>query len=196
MITAMLPLMVAVAARIFLKETITSRTAFGFSLAIAGAVWLSLAAESSEWAPHPIFGNFLEFLAMAATVGYFILLKKLTARYSPFFLTAMQTFIGAVFYFPILFLPFTELPTTFEPTSTLAVLWLGTAVTVGAYGLYNYGLSRIPASQASTFINLIPILAVFMGWLILDETLTLQQYIASVLVFAGVFISQDRPKEG
>jgi len=191
MITAMLPLLVAVSARFFLKEHITGKTMAGFMLAIAGAVWLSISGEPSETAPNPPLGNFLEFLAMVAATGYIITLKRLTCDYSPFFLTAVQAFIGSLFFFPFLYLPSTMLPTQFHLVSAGAVLYLGTAVTMGAYGLYNFGVSRLPASQASAFVNLIPVFTVFLGWLILGERFTGPQYIASLAIFAGIFLSQS-----
>ena len=105
MITAMLPLMVAVGARVVLGEILTVRTMAGFGVAIVGACWLSMAGQPSMDAPNPMLGNFLEFMAMVCATGYIISLKHLTARYSPFFLTAVQAFLGAVFFFPFLFLP-------------------------------------------------------------------------------------------
>lgn len=190
-IVAMLPLLVAIAARFVLKEKITPRTMLGFILAVGAAVWLSTGGTSSEQAPRPALGNFLEFLAMICATGYTVTLKKLSLRYPPFFLTAMQALGGAIFFFPIMFLPPTTLPERFELLPVLAILYLGIFITLGAYGLYNYGLSRIPASQASAFVNLIPVITIFLGWLVLGETLTFSQYLASLLVLAGVFISQD-----
>ncbi|MBT8329347.1 MAG: DMT family transporter, partial [Desulfofustis sp.] len=76
----------------------------------------------------------------------------------------------------------------------LAVIYLGSFVTLGAYLLYNYGVSKIPASQASAFVNLIPVFAVILGFLILGERFTPIQFVASALVLLGVFISQRRVK--
>ena len=194
MISAMLPLMVAVAARFFLHERISRRTATGFVLAIVGTCWLSLAGEPAPGAPNPALGNFLEFLAMACAAGYITTLKHLTSRYSPFFLTAVQAFVGSLFFFPILFMPQVTLPRAVYPLAAGAVIYLGIVISLGAYGLYNFGVSRIPASQASAFINLIPVFTVIMGWLILGETFTAAQHAAAVLVLFGVFYSQDRRK--
>jgi drug/metabolite transporter (DMT)-like permease len=72
-------------------------------------------------------------------------------------------------------------------------VYLGIFVSIGAYGLYNFSVSRMPASQASAFVNLIPAFTVFLGWLILGERFTPLQYVASIIVFTGVFLSQDRP---
>lgn len=194
MITAMLPLMVAVTARAFLNERITRRTVTGFILAIVGTIWLSLAGAPAPGAPNPVLGNFLEFLAMVCAVGYMTTLKHLSSRYSPFFLTAVQAFVGSLFFFPILFLPQVALPLAAPPLATAAVIYLGTVVTLGAYGCFNFGVSRVPVSQATAFVNLIPVFAVLMGWWILGETFTPAQYAAAAVVLFGVFYSQDRAK--
>ncbi len=192
MVSALLPLMVAIGARIFLKETITLRTLAGFTMAICGAGWMSVSGQPTDHAPNPVLGNFLEFIAMMCAVGYIITLKRLTARYSPFLLTAFQAFVGSLFYFPILFLPSTILPVRFDFSGAMAVAYLGAFISFGAYGLYNFGLSRVPASQASAFINLIPIFSVFLGWLILNEKFTPQQYIAALLILTGIFCTQSQ----
>jgi len=193
MITAMLPLMVAVGAHFYLHEKISRRTIGGFGLAIFGAVLLSLAGEVSEAAPRPLLGNFCEFVAMACATVYTLALKRLTASYSPFFLTAFQAFIGSLFFFPfLLFLPGGGLPSRLDLVPVLAVVYLGVFVTLGAYGSYNFAVSRIPANQAAAFINLIPVLTLGLAWLILHERFNALQYVAGGLVFLGVFLSQDR----
>lgn len=192
MITSMMPLMVAIGAWLFLKERLTMRTCIGFAIAVTGALFLSLVSEASDHGPNPLLGNFLEFLAMVCASGYALSLKKLTAYYSPFFLTFLQAFAGTVFFFPALFLPNTQLPVQAEPLAIFAILYLGSAVTLGAYGLYNYGVSKIPASQATAFINLIPVFSLIMSGIVLGERFSAIQYMASFLVLFGVILSQDR----
>ncbi|MBG0790782.1 MAG: DMT family transporter [Desulfovibrionaceae bacterium] len=192
MICALLPLMVAVAARFTLGEPLTKRTVSGFGLAIVGAVTLSAVAESTETASNPMLGNFLEFMAMICACGYMITLKKLTLRYNPWFLTMVQAFVGTIFYFPLLFLPTTTLPTEYDPSGLATIVYLGLFVTILAYGLYNYGMSKTPAAQASAFINLIPVITLILGMILLGERLNWMQYVASALVVVGVYVSQDK----
>lgn len=192
MIVAMLPLMMAVAAHFLLGEIISRRTLAGFGLAVVGAGLLSVGAVKTAGAPNPIFGNCMELLAMVCATGYMITLKRLCARYSPWFLTAVQAVVGSLFFLPLQFLPTTAAPTGFHATGLWAIIYLGAVISIGAYGLYNYGTSKIPAHQASAFTNLIPVLTLGMGWLILGETLTWLQYVASVIVLLGVVLSQGR----
>jgi drug/metabolite transporter (DMT)-like permease len=192
MVTAMLPLMVALGARIFLQEIVSKKTISGFVVAIIGVCWLSLGGEASEHAPDPFFGNFLEFLAMVFAAGYIIILKRLSARYNPFFLTALQAFVGSLFFLQFLGLRPSALPNGFDAVGVFCIIYLGIFINIGAYGLYNYGISRIPASQASAYVNLIPVLTVVLGWVILGERFTGLQYLASGLVFAGILLSQEK----
>jgi drug/metabolite transporter (DMT)-like permease len=191
MIVAMLPLMVAVGAYLVLGERVRPRTWAGFVVAVIGAALLSLLSTATESAPNPMLGNVLEFFAMCCATGYTILLKKLSARYSPMFLTATQALLGCVCFFPLMFLPGQSLPTQLVLIPALSIIYLGAASTLGAYGLYSYGMSKIPASQASAFVNLIPVATVIMARVVLGEVFSLAQYLAAGLVLGGVLLSQD-----
>ncbi len=193
-ITAILPLLVAVGATLFLGEKISRQTMAGFAVAITGACLLSVGGETTADAPNPLLGNFLEFLAMVAATGYTLSLKHLSSRYSPLFLTAVQSWVGALFFSLFLISPQTNLPGEVVLLPALAVFYLGSFVTIGAYFLYNFGVSQLPASQASAYINLIPVFTVVMGFVLLGETFTLLQFLASLLVFLGIFISQRRSR--
>ena len=189
MITAMLPLLVVVLAWLWLKESIARQTLIGFSLAILGACWLSLASDTTSEAPNPLLGNFCEFLAMVCAAGYTVSLKHLSSNYPPLLLTAVQAFLGSLFFFPFLLLPEIGFPDHWQPASALAVVYLGTFITFGAYACYNFGLSRVPTSQAAGYVNLIPVFGVLLGMLILGEHLNIQQWLACGLVFCGVWLS-------
>ncbi len=187
MITSMLPLMVTAAAAFFLKERMGARSLFGLVLAVAGVICISLAAEETDGAPNPLLGNFLEFLAMVSAVGYIITAKTLGERHSPLFLTAMQAIMGTIFFTPVLF--FVPLPESFPLMPSLAVVFLALGVTFAAFILYNYGVSKVEASRASVFINLIPVFTLIMAWIFLGERLTPWQYLGVAVVFLGVFLS-------
>ncbi len=191
MITPLLPILVMISATFCLKEKTGKKGWVGAILAVIGVCWLTLESSPSENAPNPMLGNFLEFLAMVCATGYTIAMRTLTKRYSPLFLTAIQALIGCVFYFPLLFIPATTLPTTFEPLSSFAIIYLGAVITLGAYGLYNYGLKYVPACKAASFVNLIPVFTVFLGWLVLGEMFSANQFFAAAIVLFGVWLSQQ-----
>jgi len=192
MVTATLPVLTAVLAAVVLKEKLKGRTMVGLLLAVVGVAAISMAGEAQPDAPHPVFGNFLEFLAMCCAVGYIITAKRLASRHTPLSLTAAQSLTGTIFFVPVLF--FTPMPDHLQTGPVLAVIFLGLGVTFVAYGLYNFGVSRIPAAKAGVFINLIPVVGCLLSWLILDETMTATQWIGGAVVLAGVVLSA-RPEK-
>lgn len=190
MITSLMPVITAMAAGYFLKEIITKQLLFGSFIAIAGVVWLSLQSTTSVSAPNPMLGNFFEFLAMVCGAGYTIVARYLANRYSALFITAIQVFIGTIFFFPFFLYEFYTTDFNFSMTSILCVLYLGIVVTLAGYGLYNYALTKIEASKAAVFVYLIPVFTLILAFLILNEKLSFVELVASVTILIGVLISE------
>lgn len=189
-IIALLPLSVALAAQWLLHEAVSGRLYAGVLASVVGVILLTGSDEQTALSPQPWLGNALEFLAMLCAVGYTLAVKRLSAHYPALFLTAAQAFIGSVLYLPLL--PFVEITSVVDGPAVLAVLYLGAVVSVLAYLCYNHALGQLPASQVAAYSSLVPVFATFFGWQLLDETLTLVQGIAMLLVVAGVIYSQTR----
>ena len=192
MLVSTLPIFVGIFGYLLLREKISRIGWLGCFIAICGAVWLSLGAVANEHAPDPLLGNFLEFCAMLFAALYAICVRRLARSYSAIFITAVQAWGGAVFFLPALFVPGMGLPPDAPMVSWLSIVYLGIGVSLGAYGLYNFSITRMPASKASMYMNLIPVFTLIFGMIILGERLTGMQYLASVLVLGGVIVSQSR----
>ncbi|MDE1464994.1 DMT family transporter [Spartinivicinus poritis] len=189
-VTALYPALVTIGAWLVLKEKPSKLLLTGLVIAFIGALWLTFLSEKSEHAPNPLLGNFLELIAMILAAFYTIVLKKLAFRYNAITLTAVQSVAGTLFFLP--FALNSDLPTQIELEPTLAIIYLGSVVTCGAYGLYNYGVSQLSANSTSTFVNLIPVFTVILAAIILDEWLTTTQLIAVTLILTGVIIGQQK----
>lgn len=194
MITSFMPVITAMAAGFFLKEIITRKLIFGSLIALVGAIWLSVQATTTQSAPNPILGNFLELCAMICGAGYTIVARYLSNKFSALFITATQVFIGAIFFFPFFIYELTTTEMTFSIEALSWALYLGVVVTLGGYGLYNFALTKIEASKAAVFIYLIPIFTAILAFFFLDEKLSTQELIASAVILTGVFISQLKVK--
>jgi len=191
-IAACLPIMVAIAAWFFLKETITIRALIGLFLSISGVVILTLFQSEQVNAPHPVLGNLLEVGAMVSACINMILVKKLSSRYDTWSLTGMQVLAGTLFFLPGIRHIIIAEPSIWTMKVILMLLYLGTCVSFIAFGLYNWGISKVKASQASIFVNLVPITAVILGWFVLGETLNPSQLFATAIVIIGVLISNQQ----
>ncbi len=193
-ITSTMPIITAIFAGIILKELITNRLIFGSILSMIGVIILSISAEASSHANNPLLGNLLELGAMVCAAGYTIIAKYLSAKYSALFITASQSFIGAIFFLPFFLYEYSIYGLHLSFNSILWILYLGVIVTLGGYGLYNLALTKIDASRAAIFINLIPIFAVILGFLLLNERLNTIQIYASIIILIGVVFAEYQKK--
>jgi len=190
MITSLMPLITAIAAGYYLKEIISRQLILGSGLAMIGAVWLSVQASTTLSAPNPMLGNLLELGAMFCAAGYTIVTRYLVDKYSALFITAIQAFIGAIFFFPFFIYEYFTVDMNFTIEAMSWLLYLGVVVTLCGYGLYNFALTKIEASKAAMFVNLIPVFTLILAFLILGEKLSVSELIASATILAGVLVSQ------
>ena len=195
MVASLMPLITALFAGYLLKEVVTQKLIFGSLLAMIGVVWLSVNATSSVSAPNPLLGNFLELCAMSCGAGYTIVARYLVYKFDAIFITAMQAFMGVIFFLPFFAYESVTMTMHFSFEAVAWIAYLGVVVTLGGYGLYNYALTKIEASKAAVFINLIPVFTIILAYLMLGELMTEQQLWASVLILIGVFISQMQSKK-
>jgi len=191
LIVATLPLMVGILAHWTLKENLKLKVMIGFLFSLVGVGLLTSASSKTEASPNPWLGNSLEFFAMVVAAGYTVLVKKLSISFHPLFLAFAQSLLGTIFFGLLSFFWLSDLSQVrFQLKPALAIFYLGLIVTFLAYSLYNYGLSKLEASKAAMFINLIPVFAVILSWLILGEGLNHVQLLGCMLIGLGIIFSQ------
>ena len=79
--------------------------------------------------------------------------------------------------------------------SIFALLYLAVFGSVLAFFCYHYALKRVTAVQVSILNYINTIIAVFLGWLLLDEVITSDFIVATVLIILGVFIINYKKKD-
>ncbi|MBE1425284.1 drug/metabolite transporter (DMT)-like permease [Desulfomicrobium macestii] len=189
-ISASVPLLVAVAAWMILKEPLSTRVVGGLLLSVAGVAVLTLGGEATVSAPSPLLGNSMEFLAMVCAAANMIIIRILGRRYDAWTLTVMQVVTGCLFFSPGI-VHLLDVPAgTFDMQLILILVFLGAGVTLGAFSLYNWAITRMPASTASAHINLIPVVAVGCGFAFLGETMNPLQMAAACVVLFSVLMTQ------
>lgn len=196
LITATLPVLAAIGALIFLRERLSVQSWLGIVISLCGVVWLTFSSEANASAPNPLLGNALEFLAMICAAGYVLIAKKLSSRYSALTITAIQTVMGCVWFGFSLLTPWGQWPQVFPLDAVLWVLYLGAFITLGAYGLYTWSVSKVPVAMAAAFVNLIPVFTLILAGLFLNERLNGGQWLACLFVLGGVLLSQARKADG
>lgn len=83
---------------------------------------------------------------------------------------------------------------TWSLRSISAVVYLAVFGSVLAFFCYHYALKKVSAVQVSILNYVNTIIAVFLGWLLLDEVITFDFIIATALIILGVFIINYKKK--
>ncbi|KMQ69557.1 permease [Chryseobacterium sp. FH2] len=78
--------------------------------------------------------------------------------------------------------------------SISAMLYLAVFGSVAAFFAFHYALTKISPVQVSIMAYVNTIIAIFLGWLILDENISAKFIIATVLIICGVFIINYKPE--
>ena len=74
-------------------------------------------------------------------------------------------------------------------SSIAAVVYLAIFGSLIGYISYSYALSQLPSTTVSVFLYINVIVALFLGWLILDEKIPLKIVMAAIFIISGVIIS-------
>jgi drug/metabolite transporter (DMT)-like permease len=75
-----------------------------------------------------------------------------------------------------------------------AFIYLTLIGSIFGYGSYIYAISHLPLSLVSTYAYINPIIALFLGWLVLDEKLDIIILISAVIIIVGVLLVKQGAK--
>ncbi|HEX8278723.1 MAG TPA: EamA family transporter, partial [Segetibacter sp.] len=78
--------------------------------------------------------------------------------------------------------------------SAAALLYLVIFGSLVAYMSYIWLLSVRPAAMVGTYAYVNPVVAVFLGWLVADEKISVQQIVALIVILAGVILVNFAPQ--
>jgi drug/metabolite transporter (DMT)-like permease len=190
-IIAMIPLIVAVLAAIFLREKITNKIIAGITIATIGIVLLMSRGHLAELSWLSSYGDWLVLASAHTWAIYTIMTRDISRNLNPlvvtFFLLIPSAFISlasiAIFSDWSLFL---SLPAE----AIISLLFLGVLGTAMGHWFWQIGISRIGASKAGTFLYLEPIATTIVAVPLLQEPLGVFTIIGGLAVLLGVWISQ------
>ncbi|MES2454031.1 MAG: EamA family transporter [Bacteroidota bacterium] len=79
--------------------------------------------------------------------------------------------------------------------SWMAVVYLAVFGSIVGYFCYHYALKKVSATKVSVLTYFNTVIALFLGWLILDEVITADIIVATVLIILGVFITNYKTQK-
>jgi drug/metabolite transporter (DMT)-like permease len=109
--------------------------------------------------------------------------------------TGMMLFVGGLFLLGIgTVIEFNMLDISrFSTSSILSLLYLIIVGTMGWLGFF-WILRNTTPTLANTFAYVSPIIAVFLGWIILDENIDIRIIVATIVIIVGVILIVNKNK--
>lgn len=139
-------------------------------------------------------GELLMLMAVAAWVGYTLIGRQVLKTMSPLKSTLWASIFGT------LMLSFFALPSfanvkaaQFTMPVVLSLIFLGALGTAVAFVWYYQGVQRLGTSRTVVFNNLVPIFGVLLGWLILDEAISISLLVGGSIAVVGIFLVNRVP---
>ena len=85
-------------------------------------------------------------------------------------------------------------PLTWSTEVQLSMLFLVSFGGIAVFTAFNYLLKNVSTEKVATSAYVNPIIAMLLGWYVLDERLSLQSIIASVVLLTGVYFINSRKR--
>ncbi|MEA2623942.1 MAG: hypothetical protein QOH61_2852 [Chloroflexota bacterium] len=130
---------------------------------------------------------FLTIASLSWSIGSY-LSGRIALPRDPFVSTAYQLLSGGVLLL-LVAIPTGDWrvdPAVFSMESLLSLAYLVTAGSLLAYTAYTWLLQHAPITRVATYAYVNPVVAVTLGWIILNERITLTAAIGAVLIIASV----------
>jgi drug/metabolite transporter (DMT)-like permease len=114
--------------------------------------------------------------------------KKRNSGTDPFMNAGLQMLLGGLFLIPLSFLfdDYTTIKWTTEIIFSLSYLML--IGSVAAYACYFYAIGKLPMTIVSLYAYINPVIAVILGWVILNERLNARILTAIVITLLGIYL--------
>lgn len=190
-VMATLPGVVAVFARLWLKEAVTPRTLSGIAFATAG---IALAASEGRPADLPdassAWGLVLLLGAVACEACYVVLGRQLAQSVSPQRITAWVNLWGLAFTAPFALWQWQAMPpaATFTALHGVALVYYALAASVFSVWLWMRGIRHVGAARAGIYTVCLPVTAALVG-MALGESMGWVRLLALGLALVGVVLA-------
>lgn len=185
------PILVFILSAIFIVKKINLRSLLGVLMGFSGIVFVFWNGLEDIANPEYQRGLALLFLAITGWAIGTVYSKKLLKNEENIILILFYQFsFAGVIQLIFAFLFSAEINVeNWSANSLFAVIYLSLFGSIIAFFCFNYLLKKLLPTQVAILSYVNTIVAIFLGWLFLNEEITIKFLIAAVLIIAGVFIT-------
>ncbi len=188
------PISIVIISTLFLREKLTVKKALGIGCALFGVLMVMGMSTLRELDfQGSFFGDSLVIASIFMWGAFTVLGKGMTKEVSAIELSAAVTFIGTLYMIPVGLFEISMTDFSFAsvtPRVWVAVGFLGVTCSFLSTLLYLYALVRSESQKVGVYLYTIPPMTYVFAALVLDESITANLLVGTVVVLVGVFITE------
>jgi drug/metabolite transporter (DMT)-like permease len=190
-IIATIPIVSLFVENILYKVPYTAFKIFGTAITIPGIVMVIMKSGETTSVEHT-YGIALLFLAVAGSIGYSSVVKKLSGNYNPLTITTYQFVIGSVFFLPFFLGWGLDGVNGTLLTREILVPLLSLAVLCSCLAFFCWvnAIRDLGMTKTNIFSALIPAVSALGAAMLGQEQITLMSVVGITVVTTGVIIAQ------
>lgn len=191
LIIALNPIVISLCSSLLFKEKLTLVKLTGILVSVTGAMYVITYGDLLRVFAKPLdTGDLFIFGAVASWVTYSLIGKVVLSDLSPLVSVGYSSLIGAIaLLIPAINHGFLQQFTTYTAEQWGSLFYLGFFGTVLGFLWYYQAINQVGPMKSSVFINFVPVSAILLAFLLLDEPITLSLVIGAVLVICGVLLT-------
>ena len=191
-----MPVILALGATMFANERLPGLGWAALALSTLGAALIVVGGRHQNTANGPsLAGDLLVVASMAIALFWLLINKQLIATHNPAVVSAWGTLLGWLMLL-VCVPPFWGLPPVHGVSGKAwaALAASGLLCTAATTLLWNWGMTRVPASQAGVLLNMEPLMGSLLGILVLHEHLGPLGIVGGCLIlFAAITLTTLAP---
>ncbi|WP_297986331.1 EamA family transporter [uncultured Chryseobacterium sp.] len=195
LISATSPLLVFIGSIFVGLQKFSFRSLIGILLGFSGIVLIFKDGLQDLLNPDYRMGVIFIFIAISGWAAGSVYTKKLNLQHQNITLNLFYQFSFAAviqIIFGFLFSEHTSVE-NWTLRSILAMVYLAVFGSIAAYFAFHFALKKISPTQLSYLSYVNTIIAITLGWLVLDEKISAAFIFATILIITGVFITNYKP---
>ena len=189
------PLFVLLLMRLIDRKPMQKKSIIGVLLGLVG-MYLLVSQQEITSSEGTVLGVFMIFTCVFSWSYGSVFVSKADLPKNFFVSTGYQMLIAG-FMLLIGSITFKETwvsPLNWSTEVQLSMLFLVSFGGIAVFTAFNYLLKNVSTEKVATSAYVNPIIAMLLGWYVLDERLSLQSIIASVVLLTGVYFINSRKR--
>ncbi|MDI1234127.1 MAG: DMT family transporter [bacterium] len=187
------PIFVLILNTFIFKQQLTFLQLLGILTACAGAILLMI-GRNFTFSTTTMPGDILIILNAISYAIYLVLVKKLLTHYHTLTVSKFTFLIGFVFILPFGIPELIHSNFNMPTYIIVEILFIIVCTTFVTYLLNAWAINKVGPTLVGAYIYLQPVLAAIIAIILQKDILTLQKVIATLLIFAGVYITSLKYK--